>query len=179
MNQAMLDEMLVAMYGDGLQSAKQSMDPAVMHQYAENHLKLYFGDSHGETIEEYARNSSKLYVRSQDHLGEDSPEATGKRMTAYQVYKIFGLEVMGELFEYCLAIIVRCKSEPAGTLVRRREKLGLTQTQVAEMSGVTLKQVIDAEDNRSRTSIHILEKIANALGLDPLKISWVPDALKE
>ena len=143
-------------------------------------LEYYFGEeSRGATFEERARTSTRVWVRSQNHLSLDKPSATGKKMTAWEVYSIFGLEKMQEAFDYGSAVIVSGEDEPAGTITRRRLKLGLSQGEVARRAGISIKDVEKAENVKKVSYMKILEKICDVLGLDALKLSWIPDALKE
>jgi transcriptional regulator with XRE-family HTH domain len=58
-----------------------------------------------------------------------------------------------------------------GILIEQREKLGLTQEEVAKKSGVTLKQyqMYESHDGRefSSTSMRIVNAVLTALDLDP------------
>ena len=58
-----------------------------------------------------------------------------------------------------------------GVLIGQREKLGLTQEEVAEKAGVTLKQyqMYESHDGRefSSTSMRIVNAVLTVLELDP------------
>ena len=58
-----------------------------------------------------------------------------------------------------------------GVLIGQREKLGLTQEEVAEKAGITLKQyqTYESHDGRniSSTSMRIANAVLTALELDP------------
>jgi transcriptional regulator with XRE-family HTH domain len=58
-----------------------------------------------------------------------------------------------------------------GMLIRQREKLGLTQEEVAERAGITLKQyqMYESHDGRnfSSTSMRIVNAVLTVLELDP------------
>ena len=58
-----------------------------------------------------------------------------------------------------------------GVLIGQREKLGLTQEEVAKKAGVTLKQyqMYESHDGRefSSTSMRIVNAVLTALELDP------------
>ncbi len=140
-------------------------------------LDLIFGpDSKGKTARERARTSKRVFVRSQAQLAEDSPEATGRRLSAWEALLTFGLPKLLEVFERGGAILSSMVDEPARTLRNRRESLGLPVTRVAAAAGLTEKEVEDAENPKTITSIHVIEKIAQALALDEHVVSFVPGA---
>ena len=90
-------------------------------------LDLIFGkDSCGRTPEDRARTSTRIFVRSQDHLSLDNPELSGRRLTAWEALQSFGLDVLWEVFEYSSAILPASPMEPALTLKTRRNSLGLS-----------------------------------------------------
>lgn len=140
-------------------------------------LDLIFGEeSCGDTPEERARTSKRLFVRSQDQLAEYTPAATGRKLSAWEALQAFGLEVLAEVFEYGSAILPATPEEPAATLRRRREDLGLSQQSLARQARVELKDVKDAENEGTRTPIRVIEKIAQALNLNQHQLSFVPQA---
>lgn len=136
-------------------------------------LESFFGkDSIGNTVIERAMTSTRLFVRDQDHLALQKAGAKGLVLTAFDVYTIFGLEILEEVFDKGSAIIVKYSKEPAMSIILRREKTGWTQEKMAYNAGVTLEQVQDAENPNTRTDMHILCKICLAMKVDPRKISW-------
>ena len=53
-----------------------------------------------------------------------------------------------------------------GTIKARRVMLGLTQEDLAEMAGVSLATIKDIDRGVGNPSLHILEKIAEVLGME-------------
>ena len=140
-------------------------------------LDSIFGpESKGTTPQERARSSSRIFVRSQVQLAENSPEATGRRLSAWEALETFGLDKLREVFEYSSAILSCTAEEPAQTLHNRREDLGLSVKNVAKVTGLNEDDVENAENPKTLTSIHIIEKIARALALDEGTISLTPGA---
>ena len=140
-------------------------------------LDLVFGpESAGKTARERAQTSTRLFVRSQVQLAEDSPEAKGHRLSAWEALQTFGLPKLLEVFEHGSAILSSAVDEPARTLRNRRESLGLPVKKVASAAGLSEKEVEDAENPKTLTSIHIIEKIAQTLALDERAVSFVPGA---
>lgn len=115
-----------------------------------------------------------IFVRDQDHLTEFKNEATGLVLNFEQILNIFGLEtpkILEEIATYGFAILVCKESEPASTLSNRRNFLGLTIEEVAKKANVSIKEVLDSENCKTRTRMYVLIKIAEVLGLDPRFIS--------
>lgn len=55
-------------------------------------LDYLFGEkSSGTTTRQRARTSKRMFVRSQDHLALDNPNATGRRLTPIEVLDIHGI----------------------------------------------------------------------------------------
>ncbi|WP_051327014.1 ImmA/IrrE family metallo-endopeptidase [Desulfatibacillum aliphaticivorans] len=140
-------------------------------------LALIFGlDSKGETPEERARSSQKLFVRSQDQIAEYSPASTGRRLSAWEAYKAYGLPVLQEIASYGSAILPANPDEPAATLADRRKQIGYTESELAQRAGLSISDIKNAEDPMTRNPIRVLEKIAQELALDGHKISFAPKA---
>ena len=140
-------------------------------------LDLIFGsDSKGSTPEERARSSSRVFVRGQVQLAEDSPEATGRRYSAWEALQTFGISKLHEITNYGSAIILGNAGEPANTLKTRRNDLGLSIQDVSRNTGLTEADITDAENPETLSSIHVIEKIAQALALDEHAISFSPHA---
>jgi transcriptional regulator with XRE-family HTH domain len=53
----------------------------------------------------------------------------------------------------------------ANTLKKRRALLGITQTELSEISGVGLRYLREIENAKGNPSLLTLEKIFNAIGL--------------
>ena len=140
-------------------------------------LRMIFGeDSHGLTLEDRARTSSRVFVRSQDHLSLDNPTLTGRRLSAWEALQSFDLDVLREVIEYSSAILPANLNEPAKTLSTRRESLGFSIEDIARITGLSDETIRDAENPKTRTSIWAIEKIAQVLALDEHAISFEPQA---
>ena len=133
-------------------------------------LERVFGLSAG-TASESARLSKQEFVRSQDHLAPAREGASGRRMTAWEALQYFGFEKLEEAFAFGSAIIVSNAEEPAETLRKRRELLVLEPRDLARTAKVSAHDIEIAEDPKQTSSIRLLERIAQALALDELRIS--------
>ncbi|MFH1047499.1 MAG: helix-turn-helix transcriptional regulator [Patescibacteria group bacterium] len=133
---------------------------------------LFGADSVGDTPEERAQTSSRRWVRSQDQLSFDSTAAQGLRLSSVEALEIFGIDTLSQLLDYDSAIIVCSLDEPAASLVRCRERLGLSQTELAQRAGITVAQVQRAENTHTRNIIWVLDKICRVLGIDTKRISF-------
>jgi transcriptional regulator with XRE-family HTH domain len=65
------------------------------------------------------------------------------------------------------------KLEPGYQVARLRIKLGLTQTQLAEMVGTKQPSIARQENGEGAPSLSFLQKVAEALGAD-VKVHLVP-----
>lgn len=65
------------------------------------------------------------------------------------------------------------KLEPGYQVARLRMKLGLTQTQLAEMVGTKQPSIARLESGEGSPSLSFLEKVAEALGAE-VKVSLIP-----
>lgn len=143
----------------------------------ESLLVAVFGpESVGSTPGERAQSSNSVFVRSQDGLALDKPNATGRKFTAAEAYDAFGFETLLEAVTAGSAVLPANLEEPARTLREARERLGLTHETVATRAAVPVDLVRSAEDARTRTAIHDLQRIAISLGLDERHISFLPGA---
>jgi Zn-dependent peptidase ImmA (M78 family) len=133
-------------------------------------LERVFGVS-AETADDSARRSNQVFFRSQDHLAPARQGATGRRLTAWEALQYFGFEKLEEAFDFGSAVIVSNPAEPAETLRKRRELLALERRDVARAAKVQEGEIEIAEDPKRTSSIHLLERIAQALALDESRIS--------
>ena len=146
-------------------------------RYNTETLDVVFGpDSQGETPEERARTSSRIFVRSEVQLAEYTPDATGRQLSAWEALQSFSMDILKEVFEYGSAILRTAIDEPAETLRSRRESLDVTIPDLAKAVGLSEDDIADAEDPTTKTSVHTVEKIAQALALDEQLISYEPKA---
>ena len=138
-------------------------------------LDSVFGStSKGATPEERAKNSLKLFVRSQDSIACSQQGAEGLVMNAQTALENYGFNTLLEVIHCGSAILVCSEDEPSRSIRLRREQLQLTQKQLAEMAGVTDAIVICAEDPGFCSSIHQLAKICHVLGLDVYQLGFLP-----
>jgi len=134
-------------------------------------LSGIFGkESSGKSIDDWARSSKREFVRSQDHLAFASDKATGRRLTAWEAYKSFGLKKLEEVLESGSAILASNSNEPSATMQRARQDRGLRIEEIADATGVSVKDIQNAESSHFRNSIQLLEKIAKALGLEESRL---------
>ena len=100
------------------------------------------------------------------------PGATGKTLTESELLEIFGQEIIDEVIDKGTAVIVISKDEPSASFIRVRQRLGLSQEELATKAGITLQEVIDMESEKKRTPMKIIEKACAVLGIDSRAISW-------
>lgn len=136
---------------------------------AERLCELAFGFG-SAAPEDAARNSTREYVRGIDQLAEARPGATGRRLTALEALRAYGLEVLAEVGAEGYARLAP-SAEAAGRVIRqRREQLGLGTRQVASRSRLS-ENVVLAAESYLPVPIRSFERIARALGLDERFVS--------
>lgn len=142
-----------------------------------------FGSNGGRTVEDRAKGSNRIFVRSSDHLAFDSAEATGQRLTAYEVVRHFGEEKIAEILEYGSAILVsdpHCPSEQPGKRIRaRRTTLGLSPSELARKVRISGEEIAALEDGSTRLPVRTLTRICSALSLDEYRIGLEDPSFKD
>lgn len=143
-------------------------------------LAAVFGaESTGDTPEERAATSNRIYVRSQVQLALDSKQATGRRMNAREALAAFGIDLLEEVAGEGSAGIVSDPQQPADTFSKRRKFLNLTPEAVARAAAVTVEEVEAAETPGSISSIHSLERIGQSLSLNERLLGYKAEALAD
>lgn len=130
----------------------------------------------GDSMEERAASSKRIFVRSQAQLSMHNERAKGLQMTAAWALRQFGFETLLRAVDEGAVVISANVSEPARTLREQRESLGLTLKQAAKASGLTEDQIRIAEEPGSVTAIRKLRALAQSLGLSDEKICIRPGA---
>ena len=139
--------------------------------------RLVFGEHEpGLTIEEVARNSDVRFVRGKAQLATYNPRygQTGHTLTALEALKTFGFEVLTESAEYGAAVILGNRGDIESALCEGRKNLGLGREIVAQVSGISIDDVVWAETEPAKIPIQSLEHIAFVLGLDERMIAFSP-----
>jgi Zn-dependent peptidase ImmA (M78 family)/transcriptional regulator with XRE-family HTH domain len=139
--------------------------------------EIFGPKSKGETLEDRARSSALSFVRSHMQLALDSPEATGRRLTALEALETFGPEALKRVIDEGGMGIVSDSREPARTIAERRTALRLSKRALATAANVTTDDITAAETPGAVVPIRKLENIAQALALDERQIG-LANALK-
>lgn len=130
-------------------------------------LDFVFGkDSSGSTPEERARTSKIKFVRSQVQIAPVSKEATGRIFSAHEIYSTFGWEPMYTCALEGSARIISSHSEPAASLKKGREELGLTAKDLAQRIGCTVEEIEDMETEGVRNPYKLIERFGSAIALN-------------
>lgn len=145
-----------------------------MSKFTPNELDMVFGKgSHGDTLKERAKTATITWVRSQDQLGiVQTGNEKGLKMSPLQVLEIFGMPKVNEAYTYSTAVIGRFAGEPAASFIRCRERMGLSQEELAKRANIEVENVVDAENSHTRTPMVVLVKICHVLEIDPFRISY-------
>ena len=115
-----------------------------------------------------AGRSTMSFVRSESGLAEykEYRNPTGHRLTAWEVYTTFGLDVIEEALEYGSAILKVTATATSDALRERREALGLPGQSVKRAAQVSDRDIETAESTAHKVPIQKLKRIAFSLGLD-------------
>ena len=142
-----------------------------------------FGPNGGSTLEDRAKNSSRKFVRSLDHLAFDSDDATGQKLTAFEVLHQFGEDKIAELLECGTAILLsdpnRLSLQPGKRIRIRRKEVGLSPSDLARKLGITGDEVTALEDGSSRLPVKTLTRVCTALSLDEYRIGLEDPSQKD
>ncbi|WP_174301800.1 ImmA/IrrE family metallo-endopeptidase [Caulobacter sp. S45] len=130
-------------------------------------LVRVFGDgARGQPIETQALRSKREFVRGQTMLAEASPEAEGRRLSAYEALKTFGFPILQKAIDNGQAAIVPDRTEPAATLRRQREQLGFSVERFARIVGRKTIEISLAETPGKISPVRLLETLAPRLAID-------------
>lgn len=132
-------------------------------------IKLAFG-LEATNAEAAAQQSGRVYVRGLGQLAEDNPKATGRRLTALEALRTYGIETLAEIGTEGFARLAPAAEVTGRVLKLRREQLGLDRRHVALRAGFPEQVVREAEESR-KLPIRTYERIARALGLDERYVS--------
>ncbi len=126
---------------------------------------------------EAARRSTISFVRSEGGLAEykESRNPTGHRLTAWEAYTTFGLDVIEEALEYSSAILKDTATATSDALRERRKELGLFHRSVRGAAKVSEWDIETAESTAHKVPIQNLERIAFVLGLDERHLAFKQD----
>ena len=131
----------------------------------------------GLSPEDAARRADRSFVRSEGSLAvyKESRNPTGHRLTAWEAYTTFGLDVLEEAVEYSSAILKETATATSDALRERRKALGLRRQSVRGAAKVSDWDLETAETTAHKVDIQKLERIAFALGLDERFVAFKQD----
>ncbi len=140
-------------------------------------LARWFGpESTGDNLCERARSSNRIFVRSVDQLAIWSDDASGHRLTAWEVFCTFGIEKLKEAVDEGVSVLTTNSSEPAASISHRRQQLGFDVDTLAHLAKLHTSVIQQAEDPKKISRIQDLERIFETLALDERLISVLPNA---
>lgn len=127
-------------------------------------------------LEQYA---SMIFVRSQDNLAFDSENASGRRLSAWEVADIFQDQfevVIQEIEDYGAFPLPVSYKEPANSLRSQREHLGFEYEDVVRRlddPSIGVEEIKRAEDSNQASPIRLLDRIGQRLSLEERFLSLV------
>ena len=146
------------------------------HPQASEIDRVFGADALGETLEERAASSKRIFVRSQSQLAVYNERSKGLQMSAQWALRQFGFSTLLRAADEGAVVISASLSEPARTLREQRETLGLSIKQIAQASRLAENVVSEAEKPGSVVPIRQLRSLAQFLGLNDEKIGVEPGA---
>lgn len=141
-------------------------------QFNSAELEAVFGeDSSGDTPEERAQTSSRIFVRSQVQVAFSNNSAKGRKLSSIEVLKAFGWGIISNLAYRTATPIICMEGEPGNTIKKRRESLGLTIKNLAKAAEVEPETLQNLENATSGVPIRQIENVARLLALDETLLS--------
>ena len=131
----------------------------------------------GLSPKDAAMQTTRSFVRSEGGLAvyDESRNPTGHRLTAWEAYTTFGIDVLEEAVEYGSAILKDTATATSDALREHRKALGLARQSVRGAAKVSDWDVETAESTAHKVPIQNLERIAFALGLDERHLAFKRD----
>lgn len=142
--------------------------------YTPENLLFEYRNQFPGTLEEYAALLDATYVRSQVQLALAEFGGTGHKFKAGEAIDAFGVGLLLQAIRNGSTPLIPSAQEPSSTLLRRREALNVSRSDLARRTGLTEQDITLAETPGKVTPVRDLEKIAQHLGLDDHKIGVVP-----
>jgi len=141
-------------------------------QFNKADLEAVFGDeSSGETPEERARTSLRIFVRSQAQVAFDNESAKGRRLSSIEALNAFGWGIISNLAYRTATPIICLEGEPGNTIKKRRESLGLSIENLAKAAELSPEILQHLENSTTRVPIRKIENVARLLALDETHLS--------
>jgi Zn-dependent peptidase ImmA (M78 family)/transcriptional regulator with XRE-family HTH domain len=141
-------------------------------QFSLAELEAVFGeDSSGETPEDRALTSSRIFVRGQAQIAFATDSAKGRKLSAIEALGAFGWEIISNLAYRTATPIICMEGEPGSTIKKRRESLGLTIESLAKVAGIEPAILQNLENATSGVPIRQIENVARLLALDETHLS--------
>jgi Zn-dependent peptidase ImmA (M78 family) len=145
------------------------MNPTTKEEVTEL-VERVFGPGFGTDAEAGARASKRVYVRSIDQLVEFRDGAKGRRLTALEALRAYGIGALAEVAAEGSALLAPSGATVGRTLRARRAQLALEVRHVASVADLPV-EVVEAAEQSRKLPIRQYERVARALGLDERYIS--------
>lgn len=139
-------------------------------------IRVFGDESSGQTPEERAATSTRLFVRSQIQVGFDNERAKGRRINAREALDVFGEEIMHGLSDRDVVPILWDISEPGKTIMDRRIQMGLSLADISRAVHCEEQDLKDLEESRKTLSYRKIESIGRTLVLDEDLLGYRPGA---
>lgn len=137
--------------------------------------EIFGNDATGKSAEDYAATSTYSYVRSQVQIAFATPQAKGRKLSALEALRAYGIDVLAKVAADGAATLVDSRDEPSSTLKRRREQLGLDIKDLAKITSLSVDTVKGIETPGKPSKIRDIERVSVALALDERVVGFKSD----
>ena len=80
-----------------------------------------------------------------------------------------------KFYYICTKYAIYCSMDIRRTLKERRQMLGVTQQEIADITALSLRTIIATENEQANPSLSTLQKIASALGMEITAVIKQPE----
>jgi Zn-dependent peptidase ImmA (M78 family) len=132
-------------------------------------------ESSGESPEQRAATSQRLFVRSQHQLSEYREDATGRVINAQEALRLVGWKDLQGLVDYSAIPLLIRSDEPYRSIDKQLKNLGLSLHEVARKVRWS-NEITRKFEARKQVPFKELERFARTVGLEGDKLGTTIDA---
>lgn len=127
--------------------------------------------SQGNVTDEELKKYTIQFIRGEDDLAVYEGLGSGRKLSAWEAYKIFPSTVFSEILEYGSAYI-SVEGEPGATLKKQRENLGFSVADLSSESNLSISEINEIENGLSECSFNDISILCRCLGINNYTIGY-------